>query len=129
MYMSRERETDLPLCVIHVLTLCFSRKLAGKLNTPDTTPPTVPVVKPTFLSSRFSSQSLRATWLGHACYYVEFPSGLRALFDPVFEERCSPFSFFGPKRYTEVPCHIQDLPVVDLVIISHSHYGYTSLEL
>ena len=93
---------------------------------PDTTPPTVTVVKPTFLPSRTASQSLRATWLGHACYYVEFPSGLRVLFDPVFEDRCSPFSFMGPKRYTPVPCHIKDLPVVDLVVISHSHYDHLS---
>ena len=101
----------------------LSRRLFGDLNSPDTTPPTVPVVEPTFLQSRTSSQSLRATWLGHACYYVEFPSGLRVLFDPVFEERCSPFSFFGPKRYTKPPCYIKDIPVVDAIVISHSHYG------
>jgi L-ascorbate metabolism protein UlaG (beta-lactamase superfamily) len=32
----------------------------------------------------------------------------------------------GPKRYTPVPCHIKDLPVVDLVVISHSHYDHLS---
>jgi N-acyl-phosphatidylethanolamine-hydrolysing phospholipase D len=100
--------------------------LTGDLKFPDTTPPTVTVVEPTFLSDRTVSKSLRATWLGHACYYVEFPSGLRVLFDPVFEDRCSPFSFMGPKRYTEVPCHIKDLPVVDVVVISHSHYDHLS---
>src|ERR1700731_1174373 len=93
---------------------------------PDTTPPTVTVIKPTFLESRTASQSLRATWLGHACYYVEFPSGLRVLFDPVFEDRCSPFSWMGPKRYTQPPFHIKDLPIVDLVGISHSHYHHLS---
>lgn len=99
------------------------RKLSGHLKSPDTTPPNVTVVKPTFLSDRTASQSLRATWLGHACYFIEFPSGLRVLFDPVFEDRCSPFSFLGPKRYTEKPCHIKDIPVVDAIVISHSHYG------
>ncbi|KAH6707627.1 beta-lactamase superfamily domain-containing protein [Leptodontidium sp. MPI-SDFR-AT-0119] len=102
------------------------RRITGKLSFPDTTPPTVTVIEPTFLPTRTSSPSLRATWLGHACYYVEFPSGLRVLFDPVFEDRCSPFSFMGPKRYTEPPCHIKDLPVVDLVVISHSHYDHLS---
>jgi hypothetical protein len=103
------------------------RQLTGKIKWPDTTPPTVTVVEPKFLPNRTDSKSLRATWLGHACYYVEFPGGLRVLFDPVFEDRCSPFSFMGPKRYTKVPCHIKDLPVVDVVAISHSHYGkYTS---
>lgn len=46
------------------------------------------------------------------------------LFDPVFSERCSPFSWLGPKRYTEVPCQIEDIPTIDVVIISHSHYDH-----
>ena len=84
------------------------------------------MIAPTFLPSRQASDNIRATWLGHACYYVEFPSGLRVLFDPVFEEKCSPARFPGPKRYTKVPCHIKDLPVVDAVVISHSHYDHLS---
>ncbi|TEY56274.1 hypothetical protein BOTCAL_0227g00190 [Botryotinia calthae] len=98
-------------------------KLSGEFGTPDTTPPTVPVIKPTFLPTR-ATTSLRATWLGHACYYVEYPSGLRVLFDPVFEERCSPFSFMGPKRYTPIPCELSEIPIVDFVVISHSHYDH-----
>ncbi|KAK6582346.1 hypothetical protein PZA11_004754 [Diplocarpon coronariae] len=104
------------------------RRITGTLKFPDTTPPTVTVTEPTFLPSRTAATSLRATWLGHACYYVEYPSGLRVLFDPVFEERCSPFSWLGPRRYTPVPCHIKDMPVVDLVVISHSHYDHLSHE-
>ena len=40
--------------------------------------------------------AIKATWLGHACFLVEFPAavrgerGLRVLFDPVFSHRCSP---------------------------------------
>jgi N-acyl-phosphatidylethanolamine-hydrolysing phospholipase D len=93
---------------------------------PDTTPPHVNVIKPSFLATRSESTSLRATWLGHACYYVEFPGGLRVLFDPVFEDRCSPSSVVGPKRYTEIPCVIKDIPIVDIVVISHSHYDHLS---
>jgi L-ascorbate metabolism protein UlaG (beta-lactamase superfamily) len=85
----------------------------------------VPVQKPEFLPGRETPQ-LRATWLGHACYYVEFPGGLRALFDPVFEDRCSPFSWLGPKRYTEMPCQIGDIPIIDAVVISHNHYDHLS---
>lgn len=99
------------------------RRISGNSNSPNTTPPTVPVQKPSFIQSR-DTQRLRATWLGHACYFVEFPGGLRVLFDPVFSERCSPFSWLGPKRYTEVPCQIEDIPTIDIVIISHSHYDH-----
>ncbi|GAB7353925.1 hypothetical protein MBLNU459_g4533t1 [Dothideomycetes sp. NU459] len=101
------------------------RKLNGKMHTPDTTPPTVPVVKPVFLPTR-TTPELRTTWLGHACHYVEFPSGLRVLFDPVFTERCSPFSWLGPRRYTKMPCQIKDIPFIDAVVISHNHYDHLS---
>ncbi|KAI8635667.1 Metallo-hydrolase/oxidoreductase [Xylariaceae sp. FL1651] len=92
-------------------------KLADKL---------VPVVKPHFLPTRTASSQLRATWLGHACYYVEYPSGLRVLFDPVFEDCCSPVNLPTFKRYTEPPCSIADIPYVDAVVISHSHYDHLS---
>ncbi|KAL9114009.1 MAG: hypothetical protein Q9227_001780 [Pyrenula ochraceoflavens] len=108
-----------------IMGAMIKRRFSGG-NTPDTTPPTVPVRTPKFLPSR-ETPKLRATWLGHACYYVEFPGGLRVLFDPVFEDRCSPFSFIGPKRYTEMPCKISDIPVIDAVIISHNHYDHLSL--
>lgn len=100
--------------------------VTGEIKQPDTSPPTVNVVKPTWLPNRFASPNIRATWLGHACYYVEYPSGLRVLFDPVFEDRCSPFTFMGPKRFTPKPCDIKDIPVVDAVVISHSHYDHLS---
>lgn len=101
------------------------RKLSGRVHSPDTTPPTVPIVTPTFRPAREGGQ-LRATWLGHACYYVEFPSGLRVLFDPVFEDCCSPFKAKTFQRFTPVPCEIEDLPAVDLVVISHNHYDHLS---
>ncbi|OCK86324.1 Metallo-hydrolase/oxidoreductase [Lepidopterella palustris CBS 459.81] len=94
-------------------------------NIPDTTSPAVAVHKPTFLESR-QTTALRSTWLGHACYYVEFPGGFRVLFDPVFTERCSPFSFMGPKRYTDIPCQIDHIPFIDAVVISHNHYDHMS---
>lgn len=98
---------------------------------------------PSFLPTRFLSDSsngssnnnnkeheheqLRTTWLGHACHYIEFPSGLRVLLDPVLEDRCSPFSFAGPKRFTRRACPLADLPFLDAIIISHSHYDHLSL--
>ena len=89
---------------------------------------TIPSVKPSFLLDRRKgpADALRATWLGHACYFVEFPSGLRVLFDPVFEDRCSPLQWLGPKRYTPPACSLADLPAVDAVVISHSHYDHLS---
>ena len=92
---------------------------------PDTTPPTVPIRTPEFLPTRHTTK-LRATWLGHACYYVEFPGGFRVLFDPVFEPCCAPVNLKSLKRYTDPPCEIEDLPHIDAVVISHNHYDHLS---
>lgn len=32
----------------------------------------------------------------------------------------------GPARFTEMPCQIEDIPIVDAVVISHSHYDHLS---
>ncbi|BFZ65165.1 hypothetical protein YB2330_006328 [Saitoella coloradoensis] len=76
----------------------------------------------------------RAVWLGHACFWLKFPPspptnsrGLRILFDPVFSDRCSPFTFMGPKRYTPPPCPISAIPTPDAVVISHNHYDHLDL--
>ncbi|KUJ07182.1 Metallo-hydrolase/oxidoreductase [Mollisia scopiformis] len=108
-------------------TMMHHKFLSGNSQKPDTTKATISVMKPSFLSSRTGSTALRATWLGHACHYIEFPTGLRVLFDPVFEERCSPFSWLGHKRFTPCPCDVSDIPIIDCVIISHSHYDHLSL--
>ncbi|KAL6720347.1 hypothetical protein ACLMJK_002268 [Lecanora helva] len=73
---------------------------------------------------------LKATWIGHASFLIETPTaegserGVRILCDPVFSERTSPVSFAGPKRYTPTPCSLNELPDIDIVIISHDHYDH-----
>lgn len=101
--------------------------MSGSMHAPDTSNVKIPTVEPQFLAARTGSTALRATWLGHACYFVEFPSGLRVLFDPVFEDCCAPVQWFGPKRYTPPACALSALPAVDAVVISHSHYDHLSL--
>ncbi len=66
---------------------------------------------------------LRATWLGHSTVLLEI-DGMRVLTDPVFGERASPMSFAGPRRFHEVPATIDQLPELDLVILSHDHYDH-----
>ncbi|PHH61183.1 hypothetical protein CDD81_706 [Ophiocordyceps australis] len=98
-------------------------KAQGKLPVPDTSDARIPTVPASFLPSRLVGGSLRTTWLGHASHFVEFPSGLRALFDPVFEER---FNSLGPKRFTPAACGPRDFPALDAVFISHNHHDHLS---
>jgi N-acyl-phosphatidylethanolamine-hydrolysing phospholipase D len=53
--------------------------------------------------------------------------GVNILFDPVFSERCSPNQWAGPKRYTPPPCKLDELPRIDIVVISHNHYDHLDL--
>ncbi|PHH82937.1 hypothetical protein CDD82_4260 [Ophiocordyceps australis] len=115
-----------PIGIRSAMRNIFWPLVRGRIKRPDTSSPSIPVVKPEWLASRTGSDKLRATWLGHACYYVEFPSGLRVLFDPVFEKHCSPWAMMGPNRYTPAPCSLDEVPIVDAIVISHSHYDHLS---
>lgn len=72
----------------------------------------------------FSSRekgTFNSTWLGHSSLMINM-DGFRILLDPVFEQKVS---IVGPKRFNgEIPMAIEDLPPVDLVIISHDHYDH-----
>jgi L-ascorbate metabolism protein UlaG (beta-lactamase superfamily) len=61
------------------------------------------------------------TWLGHATFLLQF-RGLNILTDPHLTERASPFSWIGPKRQVPVPIEMQQLPAIDVLLISHDHY-------
>lgn len=50
------------------------------------------------------------------------------LTDPVFSEKITPFPFFGPKRFHDLPITIEELPFIDMVIISHNHYDHLDEE-
>ena len=78
------------------------------------------------LLAKIHSQEVKdysVTWLGHSSFLIIW-NGVKIVTDPVFSQRCSPFSFMGPKRYTQTPCKISELFPIDLVLISHCHYDH-----
>ena len=66
---------------------------------------------------------LRITWMGHSSLLIEI-DGVRVLVDPMWDERASPTSFMGPKRFFEPPLPLAGLPPLDVVLISHDHYDH-----
>ena len=66
---------------------------------------------------------LRVTWMGHSSMLVEI-DGVRVLVDPVWDERASPSQWAGPKRFYAAPVRLEELPRVDLVLVSHDHYDH-----
>jgi L-ascorbate metabolism protein UlaG (beta-lactamase superfamily) len=69
------------------------------------------------------ASGLRVTWLGHSSLLLEI-DGVRLLLDPVWDERASPFSWMGPKRFYPSPLSLSDLPAIDVVLVSHDHYDH-----
>ena len=66
---------------------------------------------------------MRVTWIGHSSMLVEI-DGVRALIDPVWDERASPMRWAGPKRFFAPPLPLRDLPQLDVVLVSHDHYDH-----
>jgi len=70
---------------------------------------------------------LRITLIGHSSLLIEI-DGKRILTDPVWSDRASFSSFFGPKRFYPPPFRLEDLPALDAIIISHDHYDHLDKE-
>ena len=66
---------------------------------------------------------LRVTWFGHSSSLLEI-DGLRVLLDPIWEQRASPFQWMGPKRFFQPTLGLDELPALDVVLISHDHYDH-----
>jgi L-ascorbate metabolism protein UlaG (beta-lactamase superfamily) len=63
------------------------------------------------------------TWVGHSTLLVQV-EGLTILTDPHWGLRASPFSWVGPRRLNPPGLRFEDLPRVDVVMISHDHYDH-----
>ena len=65
----------------------------------------------------------RHVFIGHAAALCQF-AGLNVLIDPHWSKRCSPSAAFGPTRYAEPGIAFDDLPLIDVVCVTHSHYDH-----
>ena len=63
------------------------------------------------------------TWIGHATVLVQI-EGVNILTDPQWSERASPVSRGGPRRLSPPGLRFEDLPRIDVVLISHDHYDH-----
>lgn len=61
------------------------------------------------------------TWVGHSTFFIQY-NGLNIVTDPVWAEKMGFQRRLGPPG---IP--IQDIPPLDVVLISHSHYDHLHL--
>ncbi len=68
----------------------------------------------------------RVYYVNHSTFLIQ--SGhLNLLIDPVWSDRVSPFSWLGPQRMRPPGIKFEELPDIDLVLISHNHYDHLDI--
>ena len=93
-----------------------------------------PQVSPRFISDveqsippeRVEGGALKITMVNHATVLLQH-CGVNILTDPIWSERASPISWAGPRRRRAPGIGFENLPPIDLVLISHDHYDHLDL--
>jgi L-ascorbate metabolism protein UlaG (beta-lactamase superfamily) len=86
-------------------------------------------IRPAFAKPRpneWSDGRLTAAWLGHSTVLINF-FGVTILTDPVLLSRIGiplGFTAIGPKRLTKPALEIDELPPIDLILLSHAHFDH-----
>jgi L-ascorbate metabolism protein UlaG (beta-lactamase superfamily) len=76
---------------------------------------------------RVDGRDLRVTFVNHATVLIQ-TEGLNILTDPIWSERASPVRWAGPKRHRAPGLRFEDLPPIDIVVISHNHYDHLDIK-
>lgn len=80
------------------------RKANGDVLAPILTPP--------------DQDRVRITWIGHASFFLQF-AGHSVIIDPNWAR------WHGPVKRTRKPgLHLEDLPEVDLILVTHAHFDH-----
>ncbi len=69
---------------------------------------------------------LRVTFVNHATVLIQ-ADGLNILTDPIWSRRAGPFSWLGTKRVRKPGVDMEELPPIDIVLLSHDHYDHCDL--
>jgi len=75
---------------------------------------------------RVGPGELRVTFVNHSTFLLQF-NGVNILTDPIYEERVSPFPFIGPKRTRPPGIRFEELPKIDLLLLSHNHWDHLEI--
>lgn len=63
------------------------------------------------------------TWIGHSTFLLRI-GDLYILTDPIFSSHASPLPPLGPRRLAKPGIRLKNLPRIDAIILSHSHYDH-----
>ena len=77
----------------------------------------------------WSNTQVTLAWIGHATVLINF-FGIKILTDPALFPRIGirlPGFTIGPKRLTAPALQFQELPQIDLILLSHAHFDHFDL--
>jgi L-ascorbate metabolism protein UlaG (beta-lactamase superfamily) len=94
----------------------------GTLSEAETWPDWIEVEQQTIANERVY-EGISVTFINHASFLVQV-AGVNILTDPVYARRASPFQWAGPERVHAPGVKLEDLPPIDVIIISHNHYDH-----
>ncbi|QJW90422.1 MBL fold metallo-hydrolase [Spirosoma taeanense] len=77
-------------------------------------------------ATRIEGDSLVVTFVNHSTFLLQ-TNGLNILTDPVWSERVGPTSWLGVKRHRPPGLRFDELPPIDVVLLSHCHYDHLDL--
>ncbi|HEX4629721.1 MAG TPA: MBL fold metallo-hydrolase [Chthoniobacterales bacterium] len=75
---------------------------------------------------RIQGNGLRVTFVNHSTVLLQL-SGFNILTDPMWSERASPVSWAGPRRRRKPGVAWENIPPIDVVLVSHNHYDHLDL--
>ena len=64
-------------------------------------------------------------WIGHATFLIKLGK-TTIITDPVFSKNAGPL-IFGPKRYVEPALNLNEIPKIDLFLLTHNHYDHQDM--
>ena len=64
-------------------------------------------------------------WIGHATFLIKLGE-TTIITDPVFSKNAGPL-IFGPKRFTEPALTLNEIPKIDLFLLTHNHYDHQDM--
>lgn len=70
---------------------------------------------------------VRITFVNHSTFLIQV-DGINILTDPVWSRRVSPYKKIGPSRKRAPGIRFEDLPRIDVVLLSHNHYDHLDVE-
>lgn len=73
-----------------------------------------------------NGNDILVTYVNHSTYLIQM-GGVNMLTDPIWSEYAGPFGKYGIKRSIYPGIDINQLPDIDFILISHSHYDHLDL--